>query len=169
MYIRFVVDNSLTPFSSSGLMVMNSVEEDHRRWHMFYEALLRYGETHGHCNVPHRFEVMVSAGVGGRVAPSSSSGAVSSTPVTPENSQQFNPNYTPTNNHMNNITNNNNSKTIKLKLGVWLTAQRHLCKKKNGVVKIRPERLSQLQLLVGRGLLKLGEIKQDKEVKWNQT
>jgi hypothetical protein len=150
-------------------MVMNSVEEDHRRWHMFYEALLRYGEAHGHCNVPHRFEVMVGAGAGGRpssVAQSSGS-AVNITPVTPDNTQESQTKYTPTDTFMNN--NNNNNNTIKLKLGIWLTAQRHLCKKKNGVAKIRPERFTQLQLLVGRGLLKLGEAKQDKEAKWDQT
>lgn len=40
-----------------GLLIRDTQEEDEKRWNWCYEALVNYGLEHGHCNVPHSYEV----------------------------------------------------------------------------------------------------------------
>lgn len=60
--------SKLQDLESQGLLVKDNVALDERRWQQHYQALLRYAEIHGHCNVPYWYTETVGAGGGGAAA-----------------------------------------------------------------------------------------------------
>lgn len=135
----------------TGALVMNTVAVKQDVWMQHYFALLDYRQTHGHCNVPHNYVVMLSAHnenceINGEHDNQEDQGDLANQEIEEDQNGKISQEKI-----RNTLSCGSAKKTIVnkeklLKLGAWLNNQRHAL---HGVRnRLRPERLSLLQVAV---------------------